>query len=96
MDEPMRDPARAAGGPDGRRGSRTAGDPRSPVERRRTTFEPSRLFLGVCLLAIAAGFAARAAGHLEIRLLVLAVALPVTLALTAVIAIVTHQVRRNR
>jgi hypothetical protein len=58
-------------------------------------FDPARLFLGLALLVLAGALAARAGGELEIRLGILAAALPAALVVTAVIAIVTHMVRRR-
>ena len=69
-----------------------------PARQQRTVryhFEPARLFLGLSLLVLAGAFAARAAGELEVRLRVLAAALPAVLVATAVIAIVTHLIRRR-
>ncbi|NJP66331.1 hypothetical protein [Streptomyces spiramenti] len=63
---------------------------------RRTHFEPARLLLGLCLLAIAAGFAARTAGTIDVQLRYLAGAVPVALLLTAVVSVVTYAVRRRR
>ncbi|NJQ08754.1 hypothetical protein [Streptomyces lonarensis] len=63
---------------------------------RRTHFEPARLLLGLCLLAIAAGFAARTAGVVDIQLRYLAGAVPAALVLTAVVSVVTYAVRRGR
>jgi hypothetical protein len=71
--------------------------PRQPARQSgsRYHFDPARLFLGLSLLMLAGAFAARTAGELEIRLRVLAAALPAALVATAVIAITTHLIRRR-
>lgn len=70
--------------------------PRRPVRAGpRYHFDPARLFLGLSLLVLAGAFAARAAGELDVRLRVLAAALPAALVVTAVIAVTTHLIRRR-
>lgn len=63
---------------------------------RRTHFEPARLLLGLSLLVIAAGFAARTAGAIDIQLRYLAGAVPAALVLTAVVSVITYALRRGR
>ncbi|WP_103501441.1 MULTISPECIES: hypothetical protein [Streptomyces] len=61
----------------------------------RFRFEPARLLLGVGLLVIAVAFVARAAGELDVQLRYIALALPVTLALTALASVATYVFRRR-
>ncbi|MDB1087389.1 hypothetical protein PJ985_07405 [Streptomyces sp. ACA25] len=71
-------------------------EPRPAAARPRHRFDPARLLLGLCLLLLAAGYAARSAGALDVSWYVLTAALPVVLLLTALVAVVTHAVRRGR
>ncbi|WP_165990303.1 hypothetical protein [Streptomyces sp. YIM 98790] len=75
-------------------GGRSAG-PGSSTPGRRRRFDPARFVLGLCVLALAAGFAGRAAGWFGIPLFVLAAALPMALLLTAAVALIGHGVRRR-
>ncbi|SFB84490.1 hypothetical protein [Streptomyces aidingensis] len=72
-----------------------APDGGGPAARRGRRFDPARFLLGLCMLLLAAGFTARAAGWAEVPLLVLVAALPLALLLTAAVALTTHGLRRR-